>query len=190
MLTPIPDIILVSTTYHHSHVSSANIAPDHAFEKIWKDLDMPPMFVVDVNPFINVIVICDPFIADQLTQSTPANPYGGPPKSWTSKDLWPITGKHGLLTLEGEEWKATRKRFSPGFQPGHIRNVMLPMFVEQAKHFVNNIEAKFSAGEPFELTKLCQAFTLDVIGLMVLNKDFHTQTLPDNKGFKKPGGLL
>ena len=67
---------------------------------------------------------------------------------------------------------------------------MLPMFVEQAKHFVNNIEAKFSAGEPFELTKLCQAFTLDVIGLMVLNKDFHTQTLPDNEGFKKPGGLL
>lgn len=151
---------------------------------------MPPMFVVDVAPFINVIVITDPFISEQITTSTERYPYGGPRKSWTSHDVWPITGKHGLLTLEGEEWKTTRKRFSPGFQPSHIRNVMLPMFVEQAKHFVNNIEKEFQAGEPFHLTKLCQAFTLDVIGLMVLNKDFHTQTLPDDQGLKRPGGLL
>lgn len=148
------------------------------------------MFVLDVAPFINVIVVTDPFISEQITASTERYPHGGPKKSFTSKDLWPITGKHGLLTLEGEEWKATRKRFSPGFQPSHIRNVMLPMFVEQSKHFVNNMEKKFEAGEPFELTKLCQAFTLDVIGLMVLNTDFHTQTLPDDQGLQKPGGLL
>lgn len=151
---------------------------------------MPPMFVIDVKPFMNIVVITDPFIAEQLTSSTDRHPYGGPHKSWTAKDLWPITGKFSMLTLEGEEWRQTRKRFAPGFQPAHIKNVMLPMFVEQAKHFVNNMSAKFSAGEPFELAKLCQAFTLDVIGLMVLNKDFHTQTLPDNVGLKAPGGLL
>ena len=64
------------------------------------------------------------------------------------------------------------------------------MFVEQAKHFLNNMEKKFATGEVFELAPLCQNFTLDVIGLMVLNKDFHTQTLPENEGMRAPGGLL
>ena len=150
---------------------------------------MPPMFILDVKPFLNVLVVTDPFIADQVVLSSPEYPYGAH-KSWTAHDLWPITGKQSMLTLNGEEWRQTRKRFAPGFQPSHLKNVMLPMFVEQAKHFLNNMKKKFESGEVFELAPLCQNFTLDVIGLMVLNKDFHTQTLPENDGMRAPGGLL
>ncbi len=67
---------------------------------------------------------------------------------------------------------------------------MLPAIVKESKIFLNNLEAEYKKGEPSELMKLCHGFTLDVIGIMVLNKSFHAQTSPDGEGLKGPDGLL
>lgn len=58
------------------------------------------MFIIDMKPIINLVVITDPFIAEQITQSSEQYSHGGPGKSWTAKDVEPIIGEQSMLLEE------------------------------------------------------------------------------------------
>lgn len=71
---------------------------------------------------------------------------------------------------QGEEWKALRKRFNPGFAPQHLLS-LLPAIVHKASIFVDRLSNLARTGEEFPLQQFATDLTLDVIGDLALDTD-------------------
>ena len=71
---------------------------------------------------------------------------------------------------QGEEWKALRKRFNPGFAPQHLLSLM-PAIVHKASVFVDRLSGLARSGNEFSLQRLATDLTFDVIGDLALDTD-------------------
>jgi cytochrome P450 len=75
---------------------------------------------------------------------------------------------------KGEQWKALRKRFNPGFAPQHLIT-LLPQIVDKTKIFLSRLDKFAQSGEIFELDQLATGLTFDIIGSVILDIDFNAQ---------------
>lgn len=73
-------------------------------------------------------------------------------------------------SYQGEEWKALRKRFNPGFAPQHLLS-LLPAIVHKASIFVDRLGGLAQGGDKFSLQELATDLTLDIIGDLALDTD-------------------
>ncbi|ROV99858.1 hypothetical protein VSDG_02932 [Cytospora chrysosperma] len=78
------------------------------------------------------------------------------------------------MSSGGEDWKALRKRFNPGFAPQHLMT-LLPSIVETATIFINHLDSFARNMEEFSLQSLATNLTFDVIGKLVLDNDMGAQ---------------
>lgn len=76
---------------------------------------------------------------------------------------------------QGEEWKALRKRFNPGFSTQHIMT-LLPSIVDKTQIFVSRLERLVQIEQIFSLQDLAIDFTFDFMGTLVLDVDIVTST--------------
>merc|ERR1711981_705333 len=82
-------------------------------EAPWLQFDLRPALGMPIN------VIRSHAVAEQCAKPSKAFKYSLP-KSYTAGALKPLVGAGSLIIREGEEWKATRKSFNPGFAPTHL----------------------------------------------------------------------
>lgn len=68
-----------------------------------------------------------------------------------------------MLIVQGEEWKALRRRFNPGFAPQHLLS-LLPCILDRSWHFFEILDSYAANGEVFSLDELCINLTFDIIG--------------------------
>lgn len=76
-----------------------------------------------------------------------------------------------------------------GFQPQHLQTI-LPLIVREARIFALRLEKLAQTQEIFELRKLTQDLTVDIIGSVTLNQSFGAQTASDGEGVKGPKGMF
>lgn len=164
---------------------------DYGFEKIYEDLGEPECFYIDFRPFHflpSMLVVTSPYIAEQISRPSSNFPYAYP-KSWTMQDLVPLIGSNSIILSAGERWKRSRKQFQPGFQPQHLQTI-LPLIVREARIFTSRLEKLAETQGVFELRRIAQDLTVDIIGSVTLNQSFGAQTHLDGEGPKGPRGVF
>jgi cytochrome P450 len=120
-----------------------------------------------------IAVIFSHSVAEQCAKPSKTFRYSLP-KSYTNGGLSPVLGAESILLHEGEEWKAIRKRFNPGFAPTHLVT-LLPIILERTKRFIVRLDERCKNGGEFELEDLCTALTFDIIGAVALDVDLNSQ---------------
>jgi cytochrome P450 len=81
-----------------------------------------------------------------------------------------------MLTLERERWKSVRSIFNPGFSAGHIMTLSNSI-VDASLVFVEVLREKARTNEHVELEELTTRMTIDIIGKVALDSDFHSQRM-------------
>ena len=76
--------------------------------------------------------------------------------------------------LQGEEWKAHRKRFNSGFAPQHLVT-LLPQILQKTSIFTAKLDKIAASGEVVEMDPICTNLTFDIIGALIMNLDFGAQ---------------
>lgn len=134
-----------------------------------------PFLVFDMRPFLGLplAVVYTHDIAEQCSKPSKGFRYSLY-KSPTLGSLTDVIGHESILGKEGEEWRALRKRFNPGFAPSHLLT-LLPIVVKMTGRFLRNLDGFVKSGEVFVLEKLCTSLTFDIIGAVVLDVDFCAQ---------------
>lgn len=115
---------------------------DYGFEEIWRELGEPSCFLIDFAPLHHraILVVAEPHHADLMVNSTEDFKYSLPKESSTSKRTRPLLGTEGITSLNGARWRATRKRFSPDFQPQYTQSLTKPILARM-KVFVDRLQA-------------------------------------------------
>ncbi|KAL8848214.1 MAG: hypothetical protein Q9221_006732 [Calogaya cf. arnoldii] len=87
----------------------------------------------------------------------------------------PMTGREDLLNLDGDSWKRWRRIFNPGFSATHVSS-LIPGIVEEAEVFKNALMEHATKGGLFYLESLTLDLTIDIIGRVVMDLRFNSQT--------------
>lgn len=135
-----------------------------------------------------MLIIAEPQYVETLVQPSEQFKYSLP-KSDTYDALKPLIGYESMVTAEGADWKAMRKRFNPGFQPRHIHS-MSGSVVSKTEIFVQRLESAAESGITFKLADYAKDLTTDIITRVTMAQDFHAQSTPDGQGEKSLFGLL
>ncbi|OAP55922.1 hypothetical protein AYL99_10074 [Fonsecaea erecta] len=131
---------------------------------------MPPVFYLDLWPISNpLMLVHDPDVASQITQAKnlakhPVN----------SKVLGPLVGSHSVVTAEGQEWKILRSILNSGFSSQYL-STLIHLLLRHGLVFKDRISNYASTGEVFPIEETATALTIDVIGEVVLGKNFDSQ---------------
>ncbi|KAL9128895.1 MAG: hypothetical protein Q9217_002517 [Psora testacea] len=89
--------------------------------------------------------------------------------------LRPLTGEEDLVTLEGAAWKRWRAIFNPGFSATHILT-LIPKMVEEVNIFKDIVEKHARQNDMFYLEEATLNLTIDIIGRVVMDHAFASQT--------------
>lgn len=81
--------------------------------------------------------------------------------------LRPLTGKHDLVSMEGQLWKTWRNIFNPGFSATHLAT-MVPGIMDDVLVFRDILRKRAEQGNIFSLEEATLNVTLDVIGRVTL----------------------
>lgn len=148
---------------------------DMAFAAMHQALGRPPVMLVDLRPVASPMLVIGSYeVAEQIMRSSDAWPHAPPksPEIW--KQLEYLTGPSSILSAGGEEWKALRRRFNPGFATQNLMN-LLPAILDKVSQFVQHLETFSRTGEPFALQAYATDLTFDIIGRVVLDADMGAQ---------------
>ena len=164
--------------------------PDYGFEEIWRELGEPGCFLVDLAPIEDrgFLVIAEPQYVEALVNSTEEFKYSIP-KSNNYHALKPVLGAESIITKEGAEWKAMRKRFNPTFQPRYIHS-LTGSIVSRVEIFTKRLQSLARSGITFKMADYAQDLTTDIITQLTIARDFNAQSIPEGQGEKSPTGLL
>ncbi|KAL3484138.1 cytochrome P450 [Aspergillus germanicus] len=150
---------------------------DQVFLEIHEKLQKSPLFVVDLRPVLySICVICSHEVADQISRSSKAFPYSLP-KGDVLANFEPLIGARSILSAQGIEWKALRKRFNPGFAPQHLIS-LLPGILDRVDRFIEILDDHAILGEVFALDEPCINLTFDIIGTVAMDTDLNAQGSP------------
>ncbi|KAI1656443.1 cytochrome P450 [Daldinia decipiens] len=154
--------------------------PDSVFIQMNEDLGRPPLMLVDLRPVNRPMVLVRSHeIAEQVSRASKIFPTSTPKAN--PRYLEPVIGPTSILASHGEEWKALRKRFSPGFAPRHLIT-MLPCILDKTISFVEHLDSFVRTGDDFSLVPFGVNLTFDIIGAVVMGEDLHAQhTNPDSQ---------
>lgn len=81
--------------------------------------------------------------------------------------LKPLIGSHGLVTMEGDEWRYWRGVFNPGFNAAHLVT-LVPGLVENTLVLHEILRERAAAGEIFSLFEAMSRLTMDMSCLATL----------------------
>ena len=163
--------------------------PDYGLEEIWDDLGNPGCFLLDFAPvYHGLLIIAEPQYVEALVQPSELFKYSLP-KSDTYDALKPLIGHESMITKEGADWKAMRKRFNPGFQPRYIHSLSSSV-VSKTEIFVQRLQSAAERGITFKLADYAKDLTTDIITRLTMAQDLHAQSTPDGRGEKSLTGLL
>lgn len=147
---------------------------DDLIRGLLPELGNPPVLLLDLRPITYpMLVICDHEVAEQISRPS-AQWSWSTPKSKSLKDVWHLTGKHSILTSEGDRWKAQRRKLNPGFAPQHLSTI-LPVILDKTQIFLDRLDHYATTGEEFPLDELCVTLTFDVIGAVTMDQNFNAQ---------------
>ena len=135
---------------------------------------MPSVFYLDLWPISNsLMMIHDPEAAYQITQAKnlPKHPIN-------LNTLGSLTGERSVALAEGAEWKMLRSILNPGFSLQYL-STLIPLLVRHGKVFKHRISHYASSGEIFPIYETATSLTIDVIGEVVLGKNFDSQRQPN-----------
>jgi len=142
--------------------TSGMMAPLFIAEK-YPELAAAGVVYMDTWPFAQpCIAVIHPDIAAQFTQerSLPKADFLGP--EWEA-----FTQNNDLLTLEGQEWRAWRSVFNPGFSSKNI-TALLPGFLEEIQVFKDRLIKAAESREIIRLEEVARKGTIDIICRAVL----------------------
>ncbi|RYP79567.1 hypothetical protein DL770_006613 [Monosporascus sp. CRB-9-2] len=151
------------------------------FTEMHEALGRPPLMLVDLRPVNRpVVLVTNHEIAEQVSQASKLYPTSAPKSDL--KYLTHLTGPTSLLASHGDDWKALRKRFNPGFAPQYLMT-LLPCMLDKSSKFIQNLDILARAGTEFSLVPVIVNLTFDIIGAVVMDVDLEAQHLdPAHQG--------
>ncbi|KAI1420271.1 cytochrome P450 [Xylaria sp. FL1777] len=178
-----PSLILghLKTMDEYMQRGPADRHPDASFVAMHEELGRPPLMFVDLRPVnLPMVLVTNHEIAEQVSKASNLFPTSLPKANL--EYLEPLTGRKSILVSHGEEWKALRKRFNPGFAPQHLAT-LLPCILDKTLPFVAHLDNYARTQEEFPLVPIIINLTFDIIGSIVMDVDFEAQHLdPANQG--------
>ncbi|KAK5546428.1 hypothetical protein LTR23_003533 [Exophiala sp. CCFEE 6169] len=93
----------------------------------------------------------------------------------TTNYLTKLLGRDNMVGLEGQQWKVLRSIFNPGFSASHLIS-LVPLIVDSTLVFLDILREKAQSGELISLDTYSTRYTIDIIGKIVMDTDFHAQT--------------
>ncbi|KAG8406025.1 hypothetical protein J3458_021368 [Metarhizium acridum] len=148
---------------------------DMAFAAMHEALGRPPVMFVDLRPASSPMLVIGSYdVAEQIVKPSHRWPYTPPkvPEIW--KRLEYLTGPRSIISAKGDEWRAIRKRFNPGFATPNLMN-LLPSILDKVSLFVERLDSLASAGVEFPLQSYATDLTFDIIGRVALDLDMDAQ---------------
>ena len=144
-------------------------------EDIWKENGRPEFMLLDFRPIqYPILVVTTHDLAEQFSRITKAHPYSATKSPTLQGEFGALTGRHSILSAEGQTWKTLRKQFNAGFAPQHLLT-MIPVLVDKTNIFIEKMDAVARSGAVTELDELCVNLTFDIIGKVITNIDAHAQ---------------
>ena len=164
--------------------------PDYGFEEIWRELREPGCFLVDLAPVEDrgFLIIAEPQYVEAVVNSSEEFKYSIP-KSNNYHALKPVLGAESIITKEGVEWKAMRKRFNPSFQPKYIHS-LTGSIVSRVTIFGERLQFLAKSGVTFQMADYAQDLTTDIITQLTIAQDFNVQSTPEGQDEKSCTGIL
>ncbi|KAI0868948.1 cytochrome P450 71B25 [Hypoxylon argillaceum] len=132
---------------------------------------LPPIFYLDLWPTgPPLVVITSASGACRIAQHEPQLlKHGG-----VLGFLQPLIGKHGLVTMEGDEWKYWRGIFNPGFNAANL-STQVPGIVENTMVLYEILEERAAGREVFSLFETMSRLTMDMSCLATLGSRLNAQ---------------
>ena len=81
------------------------------------------------------------------------------------RPLKALIGAESIIAKEGSDWKATRKRFNPNFQPKHIHS-LTEQIATRVKVFTSRLQQLADGGDPLKLSDYAQHLVHQLILLL------------------------
>ncbi|EMR71667.1 putative cytochrome p450 protein [Eutypa lata UCREL1] len=101
-------------------------------------LGRPQLMLVDLRPVNRpMVLVTSHDIAEQVSKSSKLFPTSVPKADL--RYLEHLIGSTSVLASYGEEWKALRRRFNPGFAPQHLMT-LLPCILEKTSKFIEHLD--------------------------------------------------
>jgi len=147
------------------------LAPQCLLLAFKEKFDLGDFYVLDTWPFgPPMILACSPKISDQFVVARSM------PKGKEVLDFMiPIAGKENMVSDEGERWRVWRRAFNPGFSAAHLMT-LAPDIIEHVKVFCQILESHAKNDKLFRMEKCATRLTIDIIGKIVLDTEFGSQT--------------
>ncbi|KAI9371623.1 cytochrome P450 [Aspergillus egyptiacus] len=128
-----------------------------------------------------VLVASPKALSELLVQ----NAYDFEKPEFMRQSLARVTGRHGILLVEGQEHKRHRKNLMPSFSYRHIKD-LYPTFwsksVEMVKCIEKDLESRANADDNIvQVRPWASRATLDIIGLAGMDQDFGSLANPQNE---------
>ena len=89
-----------------------------------------------------ILLVATHDLAEQFSRITKSHPFSATKSPTLQTEFGALTGKHSILSTEGQAWKTLRKQFNAGFAPGRpeIHNVqrigrIIPQFLQFFKFY-------------------------------------------------------
>ncbi|CAJ2513011.1 Uu.00g011300.m01.CDS01 [Anthostomella pinea] len=145
----------------------------HFIKLEYPEIAAPGVLYMDVWPIgYPMIAVYHPEIMAQFTQEHSL------PKWWAQgqREFKHFTGGEDLVHLEGQEWKAARAMFNPGFSAKNLLS-LIPNFMEEALVFRERLREAAVSGAVVKLENYTTDVTVDVVARAVLGTRLQTQTM-------------
>lgn len=148
----------------------------YGLEEIWQELGEPDCFLLDLAPLHHrgMLIVAAPQSAEMIVGSTEGFKYSLTKEASISESLKPLMGAEGIAALNSVRWRATRKRFSPGFQPHYIHSLS-GSILGKVKVFVERLQGLADTAAVFKMADHAADLTFDVITEIALAKDLGAQ---------------
>ncbi|KAI1432946.1 cytochrome P450 [Xylaria sp. CBS 124048] len=178
-----PSLLLghLKTMGQYMRHGAADRHPDMIFSEMHENLGKPSLMFVDLRPVNRpIVLVTNHEVAEQVSRATSLFPTSVPKSNL--KYLEHLIGPASILAARGDEWKALRKRFSPGFAPQHLAT-LLPCILDKTLPFIAHLDHYARTQEEFSFVYLVINLTFDIIGSIVMDTDLDAQHLdPSDQG--------
>lgn len=125
--------------------------------------DLGPIFYLDAWPFLtSMLVVASPSTLHQITQG-----HTLPKFPAIRSFLHPLTGGMDIVSMDGQQWKAWRSLFNPGFSASHLMT-KVPDIVAETMILANVLREHAQKQDCFEMKSLTDNLAMDVIGRVTL----------------------
>lgn len=165
---------LCSCDHRCAMASGLTNTEDLTAMEIHKSIGRPPVMLMDLRPLSwALLIIANHEVAEQITRASKLLPWSAPKSP--AAQLWPwVLGHRSILGMEGEEWKALRKMFNPGFAHSHLMTLM-PLILDKTWQFIGHLNSYARTDEDFPLGDLLTNLTFDIIGAVTMDVDLGAQ---------------